>query len=364
MKATINPPAKLSEVKEAFLASLKSDPIPVNSDEPPKDGQVLSEREKDHFDDDCYLRHLRARQWDIPKTLAMLREYLRWRRTAKPFKVRCTEIEPHFKSSKNYHNGYSKLNQPIVYMRVRFDAPGDSEGKTKSILYQMERSIYLAERKQKQLAKKNAKSPEETKSPGETKSPTSPTSPNAHPLLTTPPSQQFVWVIDCKEFSKKNIDMAMTKEMARTLDHYCERMGVVFLTGTPTVFKFFWNIAKTFLDEKTASKVVFVDKPAAKFYANWIDEDVLEKDFGGKNTYKYDHKTYFDSVMKIENKIRKRESEKYGIPFVPVTWEEAEAFNSKRSGLVTPRKNGTEEEENLAKQVEREMDEEEKKDKK
>ena len=359
---------KLAEIKKTFLGSLKADPVQANPAEVLKEGEVLTEREKSHFDDGCYLRHLRARQWDILKTLAMLREYLRWRRTAKPDMIRCTEIEPHFRSAKNYHNGYSKFGQPIVYMRVRLDTPGDTSGKIMSILYQMERSVYLATHPPgaKKTKSKSTDETEETNStPGVTTA-TSPTkSPTSNSLLVTPINEQFVWVIDCKDFSRKNIDMSITKEMAKTLDHYCERMGVVFLVGTPAVFKIFWNVAKTFLDEKTASKVVFVNKPGAKYYATWIDEQVLEKDFGGKSEYKYDHPSYFDNVMKIENKIRRKDSKKFGIEYKPVTWEEVEEKNGLRSGLLTPRNiRGTEEERRLERQVEDEIDEEERQEKK
>jgi len=154
---------KLETIKKQFNDSLKKDPIPPDSDEPPKSGEVLSLREQDHFDDECFLRHLRARQWDISKTLLMLRENLRWRRTVKPYKIRCSEIETHFRSGKNYHNGFTKKGQPIVYMRVRLDTVGDNEGKIKTIIYQMERSFYLMESRRKKIAKKKMKKIKEIK---------------------------------------------------------------------------------------------------------------------------------------------------------------------------------------------------------
>lgn len=158
---------RLGEFKALFFASLASDPINIAPDfadndkyTPEEDGQkhddvenidqLMTKREQDYFNDAQFYCHLRARQWNLQKSLEMIRETLRWRREAKPWTISCDEIEQHFRTGKNYHNGWTKNHRPCVVMRVRLDQPGDDEGKIKTILYQMERSLRMIKKRCKE----------------------------------------------------------------------------------------------------------------------------------------------------------------------------------------------------------------------
>eukprot|EP01089_Gocevia_fonbrunei_P011978 TRINITY_DN26_c0_g1_i3.p1 TRINITY_DN26_c0_g1~~TRINITY_DN26_c0_g1_i3.p1 ORF type:complete len:312 (-),score=60.13 TRINITY_DN26_c0_g1_i3:944-1879(-) len=299
-----------------------------------KDGEVLSLREKLHFDEACFLRHLRARQWNVQKALDMVRETLRWRRETKPYAIRCTEIEGHFKTGKNYHHGWTKEGRPAAYMRVRYDTVGDNEGKIKTIIYQMERLVYLIERKKAKKMKKAKKTEEPTD------------------LDETPKDEQVALLFDCRGFGKKNIDIPISKELVATLDHYCERLGVAFIIDTPVIFKAFWGIAKHFVDERTHKKVHFVsgDSDRKKIFPMYFEPENLEKPYGGTHPFVYDPAVHFPQLVKEENRIRKREAKKYGIPYVPCV--EGEVFSPKTTKKLVAK---TEEDEKLQKALEEQV---------
>jgi len=279
--------AKLAELKAKFFESLVSRPVayPPAHQEEDNEGstELLTRREKKYFDDAQFLKHLRARQWNLEKSLDMIRETLRWRREARPYLITAKEIEGHFKSGKNYHNGFTKQGRPLVIMRTRLDVPGDNAGKIKTILYQMERSLAMIDERKERLGLNQGL--------------------QKQPLTETPPEDQVAWIFDCHKFARKDVDFPLSKELARVLDHYPERLGVVYLVETHTIFRAFWRIARSFIDEKTRNKVEFVNgksqSEVAKFHKH-IEPETLEKCFGGTNEYVYNHEQYMASLFEYD----------------------------------------------------------------
>jgi len=143
------------------------------------------------------------------------------------------------------------------------------------------------------------------------------------------------------------------------LDHYCERLGVAFLVDSPKVFRLFWNVAKTFVDEKTVNKVHFLSSSSQKkkVFPEYFDMKELEKDFGGTNPYKYDHATYFAEMMRLENKIRKKDAKRYGVEYKPVTSEEVKEKGGSVSLSNTGWSSNNKEDEELQKKMDEEADE-------
>jgi len=286
------------ELKAKFFASLIAHPIAIPPDfddndsyKPEENGQkydienideLLTKREQDYFNDAQFYCHLRARQWNLQKSLDMTRETIRWRREAKPWTISCDEIEHHFRTGKNYHNGWTKHHRPCIVMRVRLDQPGDDVGKIKTILYQMERSL--------RLIKSRCASTDDWKQ-------NIPTS-----LLDTPPHEQVAWIFDCRRFAKKDYNLALAKELARVLDHYPEKLGVVYLIDTPLLFRAFWKVAKSMVDEKTQRKVIFCtgEEGRKRYFPIHFESDQYETCFLGKNTYNYHHANYYKMLRKEE----------------------------------------------------------------
>lgn len=71
-------------------------------------------------------------------------------------------------------------------------------------------------------------------------------------------------------------------------DHYPERLGSAFMVHPSWSFTFFWKSISPFIDNVTKKKIFFVKK--LDELKDWIDEDVLEEEYGGKNevVYSYD----------------------------------------------------------------------------
>jgi len=155
-------------------------------------------------------------------------------------------------------------------------------GKIKTILYQMERSLRLIKARSAQNDDWKENLPES--------------------LLDTPPHEQVAWIFDCRRFAKKDYNLALAKSLAVVLDHYPEKLGVVFALDTPVLFRAFWKIAKTMVDEKTVRKVAFVtgDDGRKKIFPIHFDLDQLETCFLGNNAYNYHHENYYKMLRKEE----------------------------------------------------------------
>jgi len=305
--STVGKGASNEELKEKcdlfrtkFYSSLVADPIAIPPDlkdnenyTPEEDGEqhdvenideILTKREQDYFNQAQLYCHLRARQWNLQKSLDMIRETLRWRREAKPWTISCDDVEHHFRTGKNYHRGWTKDHRPCVVMRVRLDQPGDDEGKIKTMLYQMERSMRLIKARKKSTDDWKANVPAT--------------------LLDTPPYEQVAWIFDCRRFAKKDFNLTLSKELARVLDHYPEKLGVVFLVDTPLLFRTFWKVAKGMVDEKTQRKVVFVtgEDGRKKSFPLHFESDQYEICFCGASKYNYDHAKYYKLLRREERK--------------------------------------------------------------
>ena len=108
------------------------------------------------LEDTNLLRYLRGWGWNLPKVTKAVLSTLEWYREYKPHMIQATSVEKHFKSGKNYFNGFDKEGKPVrfnqntiiklrqvCYMRCSLDTAEDSEGKGKLLIYQMERAIRL-----------------------------------------------------------------------------------------------------------------------------------------------------------------------------------------------------------------------------
>ncbi|KAI4463442.1 phosphatidylinositol transfer protein csr1-related [Holotrichia oblita] len=67
-------------------------------------------------------------------------------------------------------------------------------------------------------------------------------------------------VFDLRDFGLNCMDYQVLKNMIWLLSkHYPERLGVCLIINAPTLFAGCWSIIKGWLDENTASKVLFVN---------------------------------------------------------------------------------------------------------
>jgi hypothetical protein len=83
--------------------------------------------------------------------------------------------------------------------------------------------------------------------------------------------------------------------------HYPERLGMLLLVDTPWIFNGFWAMASPFLSSATVSKILFIKgSDVSKTLQEHIDKETLEKDFGGENTFVYEHEKYMEMLLKEE----------------------------------------------------------------
>lgn len=99
-------------------------------------------------------------------------------------------------------------------------------------------------------------------------------------------------LIDFSKYSQLS-GMSMIKMSLEVLsilsDHYPERLGTAWMVHVSWSFTFFWKAISPFLDSVTKKKIFFISKlPELK---EWIDDDVLEVEYGGDNDTEYDYET-------------------------------------------------------------------------
>ncbi|KAL2242262.1 UNVERIFIED_CONTAM: CRAL-TRIO domain-containing protein C23B6.04c [Sesamum indicum] len=247
-------------------------------------------------------RYLRARNWNVKKAVKMLKASLKWRLEYKPEEIRWDDVSMEAETGKIYRSNYKdKYGRPVLVMRPRCQNSKSIKGQIKYLVYCMENAI-----------------------------------------LNLPEDQeQMVWLIDFHGFSMSNISIKVTRETAHVLqDHYPERLGLAILYDAPKIFEPFWTeksnicsaydycdreflflptmvllsindvalfqVAKPFLEPKTANKVKFVysdDPNINKIMDNLFDMELVESAFGGKDDADFDITKYAERMREDDKKI-------------------------------------------------------------
>ncbi|CAD7091188.1 unnamed protein product [Hermetia illucens] len=84
-------------------------------------------------------------------------------------------------------------------------------------------------------------------------------------------------IFDLAEFSTSCMDYQLVKNIIWLLSkHYPERLGVCLIINAPVVFSTIWPVIRTWLDDNTAKKVVFVDNEIE--LCKYIIPDILPND--------------------------------------------------------------------------------------
>jgi len=259
---TFNPRKNLTEEQLDILDAFKT--------RVEKYEKQLSEKEKEYFlDDMCLLRYLRARDYHIDKSYKMIIDTIEWRRQFKPETVKFSQVEPIARSGCVYVNGKDKMGRPLIYARPYRDelatGPVDTITKFKHLVYWVEKGFSLMDK--------------------------------------TKGVEGFTLITDYKNFGRKHMDTKTNMEVLHYLNNHCpERMGKTFFLDPPFLFWVGWKIISPFLSQATLNKVNFIksttkgDQRVFPDMLEHIDEDVLEHEFGGKNTYQYNYDEYITTI--------------------------------------------------------------------
>eukprot|EP00002_Diphylleia_rotans_P041193 TRINITY_DN9960_c0_g1_i1.p1 TRINITY_DN9960_c0_g1~~TRINITY_DN9960_c0_g1_i1.p1 ORF type:complete len:250 (-),score=58.51 TRINITY_DN9960_c0_g1_i1:6-755(-) len=223
------------------------------------EGHLLQEQ-LDWCDDMCKLRYLRARQYNVDKAEAMLRETLKWREEYKPHLITVEDIFVEINNpGKMYVNGKDKLGRPVVYMKPRYDNSHEKEPKVKYMVYLMEQCCRMMD----------AKSGVE----------------------------KLVWFVDHRDAPVMvgPAKMSIALEILHVVqNHYPERLGVAYHIDPPFLLNAFFKVLHPFMDEVTKKKSVFVSgsigpgSSKEKAFSEYFTPDLYETEYGGTIVTNYD----------------------------------------------------------------------------
>ncbi|KAG5184820.1 phosphatidylinositol transfer protein PDR16 [Tribonema minus] len=230
-----------------------------------QDGQGMD------LDDQCLLRYLRARQYDLPKASAMLQHTLDWRRDFGVQKILSGDIMETIRrenaTGKIYVRGEDTQGRVCLIMRPSQENTHMHDDQMKHLVYQMERARLTLQRKTSGMGK-------------------------------------LCMVIDYAGYSLRNAPPMRTSRSTLNIvqDHYPELLGVSYMMNPPYIFTGFWKIIYPFIDHVTRQKFVFVNssphKPAAQanLAANF-NMDALEEQLGGRNAVPFDSAVYLSGAI-------------------------------------------------------------------
>lgn len=213
--------------------------------------------------DNLVLRFLRARKWDVDKSLAMILNTFYWRVKESNIDeiLRTGELKlyqeyqkdklhegvfKNFEMSKSYIRGHDKLGRPIVVCRPRLHHSSDQtveEMKLYTLLIIEDCRLFLRDKVDSASV-----------------------------------------LFDMSDFSLSNMDYTPVKFMIAAFEaHYPESLGVLIIHKAPWVFSGIWNIIKNWLDPVVASKVHFTKSTAD--LEQFVDNKYIPVSLGGQDKF-------------------------------------------------------------------------------
>jgi hypothetical protein len=142
-------------------------------------------------------------------------------------------------------------------------------------------------------------------------------------------------LFDLTGFSLKNADYTTIKFIADVFEaHYPECLEKIFIYNAPWIFSTFWNIIKVWLDPVVASKIVFVKD--INEIGEYIDVAQLPRFMDGKDDFEGEYPTPTKSDATIEPRDSRyiqliRERDEYNLQFLDRTARWIESYDQKMS---------------------------------
>ena len=218
------------------------------------------------YDDLFLLRFLRARKFDLVKTMEMFKKFLKWRIDMKVDELRENyEMENLIEIKKVYPHGYhrtDKLGRPVyieLYDKTNVEELFKITTEEKMVKYY----IKQYERQVKYIFP-------------------------ACSAVVQKPVEQSCTILDAngigifslvgpiKGFVKIASDIGQ--------DYYPEMLGKMTIVNVGLFFRAIWTMVKGFIDPKTQAKISLLKSSYKEELLKLIDEDKLPSFFGGKCT--------------------------------------------------------------------------------
>ena len=223
-------------------------------------------RNLDNYDDLFLLRFLRARKFDLDKTMEMFKKFLKWR-----IDMHVDELRESFELGnliqiKNvYPHGYhrtDKIGRPIYIERYNLTKVKElfeittEDNMIKYYIRQYERQVkYIFP---------------------------------ACSAVVKRPVEQSCTILDADGIGITSIFgpikgfLKLASDICQ--DYYPEMLGKMTIVNVGFFFRAVWSLVKGFIDPKTQSKINLVKAPCKEALLELVDEDKLPSFFGGKYT--------------------------------------------------------------------------------
>ncbi len=232
-------------------------------------GQLKDEKVIDNFEvyDDLFLlRFLRARKFDLVKTMEMFKKFINWRVEKNVDDLRENFfLENLIEVKKLYPHGYhrtDKLGRPIyIELYDKTDVKGlfkitTEENMVKYYIKQYERQMkYIFP---------------------------------ACSAVVQKPIEQSCTILDANEIGITSLVgpikgfLKLASDIGQ--DYYPEMLGKMTIVNVGFLFRAIWSMVKGFIDPKTQAKITLLKSNYKDELLKLVDEDKLPSFFGGKCT--------------------------------------------------------------------------------
>jgi len=217
----------------------------------------------------CLIRYLKARDWDLKKSMKLIKSSIEWRRTSKPEAIFASDLTAQAISGKIFRRGVDQKGRPVIYMTPARENSTDYEKNLQLIVYTVERAIDSM-------------------------------GPNV---------EQLVLVVDFNDFSKKvQPPISVCKEMINIMsNHYPERLGGCYIVDAPFIFNVLWKAISPFINSATRAKVHFVrgNDDKQKEFSKFFDMTTLEQRFGGSLQFQFTEE-FWRVEVEVDDKRKQR----------------------------------------------------------
>jgi putative NADH-flavin reductase len=195
------------------------------------------------------LRFLRARDFDLKKTLEMLRLDLEWRKAFEGLTFKTPDFPSIMKFAGTgalYRAGWDKDGRPVIVTKLALVFPREVQDVQEIARFWVAYVHYLNN---------------ECELAGVT---------------------DYTAIADLAGFSpSRNFSLALTKVLIDILQkYYPERLAYALVLNTPAMFRMLWNMIAPFLEERTKAKVHLLGT-STKLLQEYVPAEMLEKFLGG-----------------------------------------------------------------------------------
>ena len=220
----------------------------------------------DNYDDLFLLRFLRARKFDLEKTMEMFKKYLKWRIDMKVDELLGSyELENLIQIKRLYPHGYhrtDKIGRPIY---IELYDKTDVKGLFKVTTEEKMINYYIKqyERQIKYIFP-------------------------ACSAVVQKPVEQSCTILDANGIGITSLVgpikgfLKLASDIGQ--DYYPEMLGKMTIVNVGMFFRAIWTLVKGFIDPKTQSKISLLKSHYKDELLKLVDEDKLPSFFGGKCT--------------------------------------------------------------------------------